>query len=318
MLNSTAVVVNFNGLHFLRKNLLSLVEQSFPFSKILVIDNNSQDGSKEFLDTIFSLSKIVLKKNKGFATGANRGVEFALKDPSCQAIALINNDVRLDKEWLIEAQRVLSLNEQIGYCATLLLQASQPHWVDTAGIQWPYPGLADNYLHGQPISSVPDHPVEISGACAAAALYRREFFEDVGLFDESLFAYQEDVDLSLRGTSRGWRCYLAPKALGYHQGLGSNRAFPGGGTWADFFNARNRITVLIQSLPGEEWRQHGASIVGCQARLLARSFKEGRGAAVTSGMLMALWRIPRTWTKRKKLMAVKNRGRPAAFLKDGS
>jgi GT2 family glycosyltransferase len=318
MLNSTAVVVNFNGLHFLKKNLPSLFEQSFPFSTILIVDNNSQDGSKEFLDTFPFLLKIVLKKNQGFAPGANRGIAFALRDPSCQAIALVNNDVWLDKGWLMEAQRVLLLNDRVGSCSTLLLQASQPQQVDTAGIHWPYPGLADNYLHGKPLSSAPDHPVKISGACAAAALYRREFFEDVGLFDESLFAYQEDVDLSLRGTSKGWHCFLAPKALGYHHGLGSNRAFPGGGTWADFYNARNRITVLVQALPGEEWRQHGRLIVGGQARLLVRSFKEGRGPAVSYGMLMALWTLRRTWGKRKRLMADINPGGPDVILKDRS
>ena len=62
--------------------------------------------------------------------------------------------------------------------------------------------------------------LEIVSACAAAALYRRSLFQDIGGFDEDFFAYCEDVDLGLRAQLRGHRCHTAyvPKARVRHHG----------------------------------------------------------------------------------------------------
>ena len=60
-------------------------------------------------------------------------------------------------------------------------------------------------------------PVEIFGPCAGAALYRRAMLDEIGLFDESFFAYLEDVDLAWRGRAAGWRCLYAPAARVLHR-----------------------------------------------------------------------------------------------------
>jgi GT2 family glycosyltransferase len=57
---------------------------------------------------------------------------------------------------------------------------------------------------------------EVASVCAGAALFKRSFFDDVGLFDERFFAVFEDVDLSLRGIWRGWKFHFAPSAVCYH------------------------------------------------------------------------------------------------------
>ena len=75
-------------------------------------------------------------------------------------------------------------------------------------------GFARETLNGQAPPPTTSPPREIWGASAAAALYRRELFASVGTFDESLFAYQEDVELALRSHRAGWRCVMAPAARG--------------------------------------------------------------------------------------------------------
>jgi hypothetical protein len=122
----------------------------------------------------------------------------------------------------------------------------------------------------------------------------------VGLLDESLFAYQEDVDLALRGQATGWRCLFAPAARGWHLGFGSNRPFIFGGSWADFFNARNRLAVLVQSLPGKDWQAHWPRILADQLRLVFQSAFEGRGLAVAAGFVHSLWWLPDRLKRRRK------------------
>lgn len=290
--DSVAVIVTFSGQKRLATNLTSWLAQSHPFLAVLVVDNGSRDGSAVFLDRRTDILIERLPENRGFAAGANAGIRRALQDQRAQTVALINDDVRLDAEWHAAAARALADDPTAGACATCLLKANRPAEIDTAGIAWTTPWQADNLRHGAPAPSPSATPERIAGASAGAALYRRTFFEDVGLFDETLFAYHEDVDLALRGAARGWACVFAPAARGYHEGHASNRRFPLGGTYADFYNARNRLYVLAKSLPAAVWRRHAWRIVAAQFGMARRSVGERRAAAVCCGLACGVVRLP--------------------------
>lgn len=297
-----AIVPSWNGRALLERALPTLVGQSVPFTRVLVVDGGSTDGTRELLSAIPGVEAVLLERNRGFAAAANAGIRTALEDPAVEAVALVNNDVTLEPDWHAEAAPVLLSAPDVGYCATCLLRASRPEVVDSAGIGWTPEGAAETHLAGHPAPPA-RRPYEVWGASAAAALYRRELFETVGLFDESFFAYQEDVDLALRARRLGWRCLLAPAARGLHRGFASNRPFPLGGTRADFLNARNRIAVLVKSLPAADWRRLGGRILVAQLRLLAASFRERRAGAVLCGFLLGLSRVPRYLLERRRLSA---------------
>jgi GT2 family glycosyltransferase len=287
---TVAVVVNWNGAALLRRNLSTWREQSVPFARVLIVDNGSQDGSVELLDGCPYVETVRLAKNQGFAAGANRGIEEALEDPEVDCIALVNNDVALDSHWHEEVLAALDERAGIGGVASCLLAENEPTRVQTAGIEWSDERGARDYLSGKTAPSAASEVTEIFGVSAAAALLRREVFESVGLFDESFFAYQEDVDLALRSRSHGWRFLLAPAARGVHAGHSSNRRFPLGGTWADFYNARNRIAVVAKSLPAGRWPRAAAG----QASTWLRSWPEGRAGAVSVGLAHGCLRLPRS------------------------
>ena len=304
MLRSVAVVVSADGRPLLEENLPSLTEQSLAFDRIIVVDNGSQDGSECFCRSLPGVEALILGRNLGFPGGVNQGLMSALADPSVDQIALVNNDVRLHPDWHAEASRALRSHFTYGSVATCLLKADRPDVVDSAGIIWAAPGRPENYHTSQPASLMSSEPQEIFGASAGAALYRRAFFDTVGLFDESLFAYQEDVDLALRGQAAGWRCVLAPAARGWHTGFGSNRPFPLGGSRADFLNSRNRLAVLVQSLPSEEWRRHWSTILTNELHSVIRSPFEGRGLAVVAGLCNSLWWLRRRLKRRREQIRI--------------
>ena len=101
--------------------------------------------------------------------------------------------------------------------AGVMRDARSPGLIETAGIELDRTLLAYDYLNGEPLSclerSVPD-PIGPSGAAAA---FEREAFLSVGGFDETIFAYLEDVDLVLRLRREGGRCRLAKDARGTHE-----------------------------------------------------------------------------------------------------
>ena len=99
------VILNFNGLSFLKANIDSVLSQHYNNFSILIVDNSSSDGSISFIDELArnnpgKVSSLKLNENLGFTGGNNKGIEEVLKDSSVEFIVLLNNDVRPEKTWL--------------------------------------------------------------------------------------------------------------------------------------------------------------------------------------------------------------------------
>jgi GT2 family glycosyltransferase len=87
---------------------------------------------------------------------------------------------------------------------------------------------------------------EVFSACAGAALYKKEFFDKVGHFDEDFFAFQEDIDISFRAQLQGYKCLFLPKAVVYHMrgGTAKSKSY-----WHVYYGYRNHIWLLVKNLP---------------------------------------------------------------------
>ena len=307
MTGSAVLVVSHNGWKYLERCLPRLLDQTLPFTSVLVVDNGSNDRTGHWLTTQYpNVELLRLDSNHGFSGGVNHGLQHVLRNNHYEYVALVNNDVYLEPDWHAETNRVLSADSHLGSCATCLLQEARPELVDSGGIHWLRPGRAENYLSGRPAPQADEPSREIFGPSAAAALFRTKLFDQIGLFDESLFAYQEDVDLALRARTAGWRCVFVPGARGLHTGHGSNRLFPVNGTYADYYNARNRLAVLVISLPGQEWRLHWLSILTGELTALLSSVRERRAVATLAGFTHGLLRLPgllwRRWRNRERVL----------------
>ncbi len=298
----TTVVVPTLGVSTrLERCLASIAAQVLPFAQVLVVDDGGGEEVSGRLAGGPDVRVLRHARRQGFAAAVNTGIRAALAGPAVSAVALVNDDVRLDPGWHRAAAAALGAAEDLGACATVVVQARDPERLDSAGIDWRAGASADNRGHGERPPD-PGSPVEeVWGASAAAALYRRELFERVGLFDESFTCYQEDVELALRARVCGWRCVLAPAARAEHDGFASNRRFPGGGTWADFYNARNRLSLLITTLPARDWRRQRRRILARHVRTVLAALGERRAIAVWSGTLHALWRLPASLTRRRRM-----------------
>ena len=298
----TAVVVPTLGVSTrLERCLASIAAQELPFAQVLVVDDGAGEKVSGRLAGGPDVRVLRHARRHGFAAAVNTGIRLALADPAVSAVALVNDDVRLEPGWHRAAAAALGGAADLGACATVVVQARDPERLDSAGIDWLAGAMADNRGHDEAPPAAGQPVEEVWGASAAAALYRRELFEQVGLFDESFTCYQEDVELALRARVRGWRCVLAPAARAQHDGFASNRPFPGGGTWADFYNARNRLSLLLTTLPTRDVRGQWRRIVGRHLRTVLAALGERRATAVWSGTLHALWRLPASLARRRRM-----------------
>ena len=217
----SVIIVNWNGKHHLEECLSSLTKQTIKNFEIILIDNGSIDESVAFVNRKFPNVKIVeLKKNEGFCRANNIG----LKHAGGEFIALLNNDTRVEANWLEELRREMERDPKIGICASCIVNYYNPKLIDTAGDGYDICGVGFKIANRQPVSRYQEKR-EVFGACAGAVLYRRSMIDKIGFFDEDFFAVGEDIDLSFRARLSGYRCVYAPTAIVYHkvgQTIGSN------------------------------------------------------------------------------------------------
>ncbi len=270
------VVLNWNGRDYLRECLRSLFAQTYAETKVLVVDNASPDESWRIVQDEFPEAVLLrMRENLHFARGMNAGFARALEDPQAAFIAALNNDVRVDPEWL--ASLVAAAEDpKVGMVASKILFMDRPRALNSTGIVIARDGSSMDRSWNAPDDGTWDVHVDVFGPSAGAALYRRGLLEGVGLFDEDFLAYYEDADLAWRARLVGWEARFAPGAVVYHKYSGSiGHRSP----WRQFQCERNRVWNLVQNYP---WRHVVTGIPWNASRLVASRLPK-RAAAGRAG-----------------------------------
>ena len=240
----TVVIPNWNGKRFLDLCLSSLQGQSFRDFETVIVDNGSTDGSTDFIREHFpEVDVIALGENRGIAAAFNIGVEAS----ETEYVVLLNNDTEQDRRWLEALVHAANRHPESGLFASKLVDFQDRRVLDGAGDAMRLSGLPYRLGHGEIDSGQFDKPGYVFGACAAAAMYRRSLFEEIGPFDEDFVSYCEDGDLSFRAQLAGHRCFYVPGAVVYHMGSAST----GGkrSPTATRLGTQNSLNLLVKDLP---------------------------------------------------------------------
>lgn len=118
------IILNWNGKHLLKENLESVLKQSYTSYDIIIVDNGSRDGSIRYIKQLKKkykkISLVENKKNLGYASGNNKGIEEALENKSCKYIVILNNDIKVEKNWLKNLIKGFN-QDNIGICTSKIL-----------------------------------------------------------------------------------------------------------------------------------------------------------------------------------------------------
>ena len=126
------IIVNYNGKQFIEKCVSSILSIDYPSTKyeVIVVDNNSVDGSIELIENKFRGIQIVrLKRNLGYVGGVNTGEKYA----KGAYVVVLNNDLIVEKKWLIELIRPMIINSNVGICTSKTLLMDNPSIIDGVG-----------------------------------------------------------------------------------------------------------------------------------------------------------------------------------------
>jgi len=168
--------------------------------------------------------KFLNYKNIGFCRGNNLAINYAIKK-GYDYVFLLNNDAWIDEECLPELLKVAEKKEDVGMLQPKVYKAWNNEILDTTGLVFKYGnkyswerGLGYIVDRGQNEHDIGkyDNRKQILGCCACAALYKIRMLKEIGLFWEKLWSMGEDVELSWRAYTYGWRALYVPSAIAYH------------------------------------------------------------------------------------------------------
>ncbi len=274
----SVIIVNFNSGARLARCLDHLSRQSFTDFETIVVDNGSKDASIEQARRNGAAAQFDLAgANLGFAAANNRAAKSAMGE----WLVFLNPDAYADPDWL---EQLVAASERYPWAdafGSTQLDAADPTRIDGAGDVFHIAGIAYRGCHGWPVEKLPPEG-ECFSPCAAAAMYRKSVFTDLGGFDERFFCYGEDVDLGFRLRLRGGRAVQVRNARVLHEGSGVT------GRHSDFtvyHGHRNRIWLTYKNLPPALYWGGLPLRALVDVMLLAQCFLYGRG-----GTYLRAWR----------------------------
>lgn len=238
--NVSIVIPNWNGKTLLRECLYSLKKQSYARFKIIVVDNGSTDGSLDFLKFYHPEVKVIrLEKNLGFSRAVNEGIKLA----RTKYVALLNNDTKVSKNWLLFLIRAIQKNKPISAVASKMILMSGK--LDSAGDTMNSVGQAYHRGYGDDPQKW-NEPGLVFLVTAGASLYKRRVFSEVGMFDEDFFAYGEDVDWCLKAQLYGHKFWYEPSAIVYHRHKATASRIR---RKVEYLQFRNMTLTIIKNFP---------------------------------------------------------------------
>ncbi len=294
-LEISIVLVSWNNLAQLQRCLKSLHAQTYRDFETIIVDNGSTDSLvDEQLDQNSGIIVEHLHKNLGFATANNIGSRLARG----KWLVLLNTDAFPEPHWLQNLVAAAEANPDVTSFSSRQLQANNPEFLDGAGDAYHVSGMAWRIGLGYPAKSYGLRPGPLFSPCAAAAMYLREAFLDVGGFDEDFFSYFEDVDLGFRLQLKGYRSMYVPDAVVHHIG---SATFGVRSDFAFYHSHRNLIWTYFKNMPASLfWRYLPAHVMANLIYLFYYTL-QGRGKVLWKAKWDAIQGLPKALKKRKNI-----------------
>ncbi len=297
----TVAIVAYQSGAYLQPCVAALAAQTFADFEALILDNGSTDGATRALrlpDPRFRV--VALGANLGFAAANNRAAELGRG----AWLATLNPDTEAAPDWLAELMAATRRWPQADAFGSTQLLLSDPSRLDGVGDVWHAAGLPWRAGFGRPASAIPPEG-EVFSPCAAAALYRRTRFLELGGFDPAFFCYCEDVDFGYRLRRAGGIAVQVPRAVVRHAGSGtSGRA----SAFSVFHGQRNRLWTFLKNTPSAWLPLLGPYAAALSGLRLLLAVPRGEAGVVLRAYAAALKGAPAAWRARRGLPRTAARG----------
>lgn len=221
--------------------LASLVRQTHTRLEIVLVCNGTPPGVvARFRAEFPSVHLVVLPRNRGFAGGYNAGIRRA----TGEYVAIINNDALASPDWVRAMLDEAVPARRVGAVSCTILRFDDPDRLDSQGVGIALDGMSRQLHRGLRKDHSGGRAPLVASGCAA--LFKTAALREVGLFDESFFAYCEDTDLGLRLLWAGYTTALARDAEVTHKYSMTTGRFSARKV---FWVERNHLWLALKCLP---------------------------------------------------------------------
>ncbi len=224
---TTAVLTAFNKRDDVRENLAAIYKQTLPFTRVIVVDNSSADGTAAMIRAEFPEVHLVVMPHSNYGACETFNVGFASSDTEFTAI--LDDDIVMPPDWLAKTT------------ARMLQEPATTAIVSTKVVE---PGMPDSYKNSEAINT--ERYMSTFRGCASLA--RTEALREAGYYDERLFIYGNERDLTCRLLNRGYRVLQYPKAEVFHKTPFGIKPGPR----SLYYHARNAWLTMLKYAPLED------------------------------------------------------------------
>ncbi len=299
----TVVVPTLAADQSLDECLASLGGQTFRDFEVIVVDNSGRRLAKPQE----RVRVIANDRNVGFGAAVNQ----AFQQSQAPFLAVLNDDAIAHPGWLGALLTAIEHRPDVGMCASQVRLAGAG-LLDSAGMLLCLDGSSKQRGHGEPPAAY-QRPEDALLPSGAAALYRREMLDEIGLFDESFFLYCEDTDLGLRARWAGWECLYVPDARVEHR---YSHSAGHASALKAYYVERNRLFVIFKNFPLADLprfpfyamsRYFWHFVYALKGRGKAAQFQSEGGSLarlpwfVLRAHLELLARFPEVWRQRRRM-----------------
>lgn len=191
---------------------------------IHIIVNNGDLNDVKLIHQKFPRSIIFSNNNKSLTHAYNLGIRYALSKSEIDAVLLIGNDIMLPKGSLHKLYNILYSNEKYGMIAPVLL-LKDSNIVEIFGGVINNSNLSYTHLHrGHKVNEIVENLKISDGVPGGINLAKRNFYEIVGLQDENLFMYSDEIDIGIRARKNGFILLSTKDVLAWHQHINRNNS----------------------------------------------------------------------------------------------
>ena len=293
------IIVNWNGIQWLKSCLKSLENQTYKNYEIIFIDNNSEDSSLQYVFSCCPSAKIIKNnKNDGFALGNNIGLNYI----SGEFVLLLNNDTDAHSTMVEELVQPLLDNSNIGTVQAKLVLMDDENIIDSCGSYLTLTTFLYHVGYGKRADlNIYNKSRPVFSNKGACMMIRREIINSIGLFDEQYWCYYEETDFCHRVWLAGWECWYWPKAICKHGLGGTSKKIMG--EFIIYHNFKNKLNSHLKNFEIKNllWILPLHFLLSTIYALILLRSSKSRSLAIVKGYYWNFTNIKDTIKKRKEV-----------------
>ena len=246
------LILSYNGKELLNDSIRSYLDNDYESFIVIVIDNGSIDGTKEFVENKWpEVFVLRTEKNLGYSGGFNFGLDYAFNQHNADYVLITNNDVKVDSKVISSLIETASSDEMIGFVTGKVYYYDNPNILQTAGYEvtnkkyWLY-----GHRGGQEEDKGQyDNIEELEYSDDIFMLVKKELYDDTKGYDLEFQFQAEQFDWQIRSKKLGYKLFYTPYAKIWHkESMTIGKTSP----FKTYYNTRNTLVLRLKYMEGSK------------------------------------------------------------------